>query len=111
MLLRRLIRRRDDAGFTLVELLVAMTLMAIVSTITVVALVSSFKGETRVDNDSRGLNDVQVVAERMSRDLQQARSVYSGANSDHLKIWLDKNSDYVSSNDELITWSLIADAN
>lgn len=109
-LLGRLNARRGDAGFTLVELLVAMTLMAVISTITVTALVSVFRGETRVDNDSRGLNDVQIVAERMSRDLQQARAVYTGANSDHLKIWIDKNSDYVSTPDELITWSLVADA-
>jgi prepilin-type N-terminal cleavage/methylation domain-containing protein len=105
--------RRGDRGFTLVELLVAMGLLAILGSMLVVALVATIRGETVGEDESTGLGDVRTVVEQLSRDIRDARAVTcDGAAWDptcksHLQLWIDYNSDYKDeSATETVTWQL-----
>jgi prepilin-type N-terminal cleavage/methylation domain-containing protein len=100
---------RDDAGMTLPELLVAMMLLGIVATITYSALFSSYDSVGRIDDEFRGMTDVKIVVERLSRDLRAARGVEPSpvSNANTLAIWIDKNSDYRRSDAEIITWKIV----
>ena len=98
--------RRDDAGISLVELLVTIVLMTILSA----GVTSAVVGANRVfqhDNDeTSGLSDVRTVVERMGRDVREARGIASGATNTQLQVWVDYNSDYKKEDDEIVTWKL-----
>lgn len=79
-ILMRLRGRRDDAGFTLVEMLVSMVLLTIVITTALqVVLVTS-----RVVNTSRNSQDLteeaRIALNRMSRELRQASAITAVTN-------------------------------
>ena len=65
-------RRTFDAGLSLIELVVAMALFAVVATMTQQALVAALRGADRLDANGRRLADLQVVVSRVTRDLQAA---------------------------------------
>lgn len=103
----------DEAGLTLVELLIVMVLMSVVSIIAFAALDNSNRIVANVDDETQGLADLKVVVERMSRDLRAARSVETPGTlspESALKVWIDYDSNYSQSSDELVTWRLAAGA-
>lgn len=125
-MLSRVTGERSEDGVTLVELIVVMALMSVVSFISFAALDSSTRTLGNIDDESQGLADLKVVVERLSRDLRAARSVETptddngtpadpsddtpGDPASALKIWIDADSNYSPSDDELITWRLEAGA-
>ena len=72
---------RGEAGFTLVELLVAMTLMLLVlgAGFTLLQVVVRSEPETRTANAS--IQDAQIVTERMARELRMTYTVNSATAS------------------------------
>src|SRR5438067_11371440 len=104
----RLLRRlRHDGGMTLVELMVSMLLMGIVGSLVTAGVVNVVNGLRHTDNENQGLSDVRNVAERIARDVRDARGVYSGATQSQLQIWIDYNSDYrIENSTELVTWTV-----
>ena len=101
------LRSRDD-GTTLIEVLVSMIILSIVGLMLTVAFSSSVSGLRHTDNENQGLSDVRNVAERIARDLRDARGVYSGADVSHLQIWIDYNSNYrIENSTELVTWTVL----
>jgi prepilin-type N-terminal cleavage/methylation domain-containing protein len=109
-------RRGSDDGVTLVEVLVTIVLLSAISAAVLSATLVTQKLMRTTDNETRGQEDVAVVTDRLSRDLREARGVVcDGAASDpscsgHLQLWIDTNSDYRQSSDEIITWHLQANA-
>jgi prepilin-type N-terminal cleavage/methylation domain-containing protein len=99
--------RPDDAGVTLVELLVTMMLLAFVSGIILTAVINAHKLYRVDDDEARGLADVRVVVERLGRDLRDARGVETGATTSQLALWIDYDSDYRRDSTELITWKIV----
>lgn len=97
-----------DEGVTLVELLVTMVLLSIVLAIAAAAFQATAKVFTATDDDATGLADARKVAERMGRDIRNARGVDAGATSSQLVVWIDANSDYKRQANESITWMLVA---
>jgi prepilin-type N-terminal cleavage/methylation domain-containing protein len=108
-----------DRGITLVEVLVVIVLLGIIGTLCSAAVVSSHKIVRITDDQTQGLADVRIAAERLGRDIRNARSVVcnpSGtpaalaaadpACSYHLQLWIDYNSDYAQEPDETVTWRL-----
>jgi prepilin-type N-terminal cleavage/methylation domain-containing protein len=96
---------RDD-GMSLIEVMVSMILVAVLGGVTFTAFQSLAKTQVRVSDESQGLQDVQTVVERLSRDLRAARGVDATASTSQLTIWIDANSDYVQTPAETITWKL-----
>ncbi|MFC6238357.1 PilW family protein [Longivirga aurantiaca] len=102
----RLAGRPAEEGVTLVELLVTMVLLSIVLAIAAAAFQATAKVYTATDDDATGLADARKVAERMGRDIRNARGVDAGATTSQLVVWIDANSDYKRQTNESITWKL-----
>ena len=105
-------RLRSHRGMTLIELMVAMTLLGVVSSLVVVGVQQAGRILTHTDDENRGLQDAKVILDRLSRDIRQARGVVcDGAGGDtyckqHLQLWIDDDSDYVKDPEEVVTWTL-----
>ncbi|MFL6137827.1 MAG: prepilin-type N-terminal cleavage/methylation domain-containing protein [Frankiaceae bacterium] len=99
-------RGRDDAGISLVELLVTVVLMGILSAGVTSAVIAANRVFQHDDDETTGLGDVRTVVERMGRDVREARGVATGATHTQLQVWIDYNSDYKSEDNEIITWRL-----
>ena len=70
-------RRRwigTDAGMTLVELMVAMTLLLGLSTMIVMFVSSAVRVQIHNDDENRGLSDAKVILDRLARDIRSARA-------------------------------------
>ena len=108
--------REEDAGLTLIELLITMFLMGIVSMLVVGAVSQASRVLIRTDDEATGLADAKIVMDRLGRDIREARSVVcDGEASDptctaHLQLWIDNNSDYIEEPTEVVTWRLIPNA-
>ncbi len=100
--------RKDDAGVSLAELLIAMTISLVVGTLLVGGVRSTSRLFQATDAELTGQTDVRVTIERLGRDLRAARSVDAGATASRLVLWIDSNSDYVKQSSEVVTWSLVA---
>ncbi len=111
--------RGRDAGMTLIELLVAMTLLGTVSALVLSGVIQATRVLTHNDDENRGLSDAKIVLDRLSRDIREAsRVTCDGAGSDpnclaHLQLWIDQNptnpqlsADYVQDPAEIVTWKL-----
>lgn len=104
--------RLRDAGTTLIELLVTMALLSVVSSLVLVGVQQASRVMTRSDDENRGLQDAKIILDRLSRDIRQARGVVcDGAAGDtycrqHLQLWIDSDSDYLTDPDEVVTWKL-----
>lgn len=66
------IAKRQDAGFTLVELMVAMTLFLILAGVVLSAVMSMSKGLDKVRVTSDISAEARVALERMAREVRQA---------------------------------------
>lgn len=66
--------RRDD-GFTLMELLVAMLVLSIVGAAAVSALGQGVRASARGQARGEALMDLQLVAQRMSREIRAANPI------------------------------------
>lgn len=101
------LRRHDDNGVTLVELLITTVLMAVVGTILVSAVASSHRLFRISDAETTGQTDVRTTIERLGRDIRNARSLDPGATASELVLWIDSDSDYKKEAPELVTWRLV----
>ena len=105
--LRRFRRRlAGQAGASLVELVVAMALLGLVGTIVMSSLSTASRAGAQIDDQTRGLVDLQVVTERLSRDLRAGRGVDPLASPSQLTIWIDSDGDYRRETDESVTWRI-----
>jgi len=115
--IRRL--RREDEGVTLVELSIAIMLIAVIGSFVAGAVLGAQKIIRTGDDQTRGLEQVRAAAERLARDIRDARGVLCNptgtdaavAAADpsctyHLQVWIDYNSDYVQESNETVTWQL-----
>lgn len=59
-------------GFTLVEILIALTILAILATITSTALHHAFSTREKVSREAERLNTIQIAITLIQRDSQQA---------------------------------------
>jgi Tfp pilus assembly protein FimT len=106
-ILRRLRSRfAHTAGTTLLELAITMGLLSMVGALVMSSLSTSARANAQVDDQHRGLADLQVVTERMSRDLRIARGVDPLATTSQLTLWIDADSDYRRDTTESITWRI-----
>ncbi len=103
---------RRDGGATLIELLVAMVLLGVVSALVLGGVQQATRVLTHTDDENRGLQDAKIILDRLSRDIRQARGVVcDGADGDtyckqHLQLWIDADSDYLTDPEEIVTWKL-----
>lgn len=99
-------RGGDESGVSILELVIAMSFMLVIAAVAFGALSSSTRTVGQVDDETRGLADMQTVVERLGRDLRAARGVDASSTTSQLTIWVDYNSDYRQSSAETITWRI-----
>ena len=68
-------RARDERGFTLVELLVAMTAMLVVLGAGYALLQVTLRNEPRISERAASVQEARVLMERISRELRQGYGV------------------------------------
>lgn len=103
-------RLAGEDGVSLTELVIAMGLLGLIGAIIMMSLSTSARAGAQIDDQTRGLADLQVVTERLSRDLRAARGVDEHATEKQLTLWIDSDSDYRREPDESITWRIRAGA-
>ena len=104
-----------DRGSSLPELLVVMVLTAVIGTLLTGAIAQAHRTLRASDDDARGLGDVRVLAEVLTRDLRSARGVLGvpqvttglAATPSRLTLWVDRDADYVVDTVERVTWSAV----
>lgn len=69
---RRQTRRKGEAGFSLIELMIAMGLTMVVMTLASTALISLFNVKTRQNRRSEALADSQRTLDLMTREVANA---------------------------------------
>jgi prepilin-type N-terminal cleavage/methylation domain-containing protein len=78
----RLRRNGDDSGFTLIEFLVAMSVMVVLITVSL-TVVKIATGAVTTTQQQQNLNEeARQAINRMSRDIRQAKSVVTAVNPD-----------------------------
>jgi prepilin-type N-terminal cleavage/methylation domain-containing protein len=126
---------RETNGMTLIELLIAMVLLGVVSSLVVVGVQGAVRVMTQSDDENRGLQDAKVILDRLSRDIREARGVVCddpdpepgdpvlvsedvdndpatpdvlvhGRCPDYVQLWIDDDSDYLEDDAEVVTWQL-----
>lgn len=71
--------RRDEAGFTLIEVLVAMMLALVIGGIVSQVLITSTRVAAKQVDQTETLNSAKVAMERMTREVRGANSMTTAA--------------------------------
>lgn len=79
-------RQDAEGGFTLVELLVVVFLLAIVGSLVGVSMVRGLRAESQAQARIEAFEDMQVALERMSREVRAARLPFVDGESDELEL-------------------------
>lgn len=103
-------RDTRDAGFTLIELLVSISLLSVLGMVMMFGVQNNYQLHRSTVDESFGLADVKTVVERLGRDVRSARSLAPGATASELVLWVDFNSDYLETPDEIVTWQLVQES-
>lgn len=112
-LISRLVRKlahlgaHSERGVTIVEMMATLTILSAVLGITLSFINGSASVLGNVEDATEGLRDVNILTDRLSRDLRDARGINSTATTDNLTIWIDYNSNYIQTSNETINWSLV----
>jgi type II secretory pathway component PulJ len=75
----RTLRRRTEAGTTLVELLVVMSLLSVIMGIVLAGLVSMQNTENRVNNRSQTNDQVRLAVEQIDKQVRSGNVLYDPA--------------------------------
>jgi prepilin-type N-terminal cleavage/methylation domain-containing protein len=72
-------RRRDDDGYTLAELIVATTLMGVVTAVTTVAIVQIYRSYNVIDTEIEAQTQVTTAFRVLDQEIRYARSISDAA--------------------------------
>ena len=104
----------DDSGVSLPEMIVGIALSMIVTSLVVSGLIGVLRAQNVTSQDSEALSGLRVAADRLGKELRQARKVYNTAaplnsGARKLVIWVDYDLDNQQDLSEKITWEVVAD--
>jgi type II secretory pathway pseudopilin PulG len=108
-------RLRGEDGVGIVELVVTMVLLGIIGTATTSIVVSSIRVERVTDDLRTNLDEARVAAERMRRDVREARRIYVTSpegltsGSSQIAFWRDTNQDQLQQTSEQVTYRFAAE--
>lgn len=91
-------------GISLIELLVCVAVGGTLAALSLSGFMTGLNALGRTDDDARGQADATIAAQRMSRDLRQARAVEAGSTGSAINLWVDGDGDAVKGPSEAVTW-------
>lgn len=74
-------RQRDDAGFSLMELLVVVALLAVVGSVITTAMVTGMARTRQAQNRAYSSQGVQAQVERMARDIRVGNPIRAASST------------------------------
>lgn len=96
-----------EVGLTLPELLVAMSLAAVVTMLLLLAIVTISRSQRFTEQDSSTLASLRTAVDRVERDVRQARKIYTPASPASVaSVWVDADRDFEEDPEERIIWTL-----
>ncbi len=98
--------RADEAGLSLAELLVAMMISSLALSLLAVMVSSSVRAEIFSRDDSASLDDMRIVAERITKEMRQGRLMYPDSTAYRAHFWVDFDLDNQQDADERIYWEV-----
>lgn len=98
--MERLRCRADERGFTLVELLVTITIMSIVAGSITSVVMSTFRVEQNQASLQDVVDDGRLSLQRIRGELRAARRVHEDSDASSLRFWVDQDQDQVPTADE-----------
>jgi Tfp pilus assembly protein PilW len=105
-MIRALRGSRTERGMTLAELLVGTAITMIVTTLMVAGIFVINRSSRYNTEDSDTLAALRTASTRFSRELRQARRVYSISDGKRIRFWVDLNRDYLQDIGERVSWEL-----
>lgn len=99
-------RFREQAGFTLVELLVVMVMTGIVGAATLSVIVTTSRSNQYGSELRTVMDDGRVSLDRVRKELRGGRRVLSGSTTYHLYWWNDRNQNGLQESDERIHYCM-----
>jgi prepilin-type N-terminal cleavage/methylation domain-containing protein len=104
---RRLRHRLNaEGGFTLVELIIALTITGIVASATASVLLTSLRAEGFARELRTSMDDGRVALDRIRRELRSARRVYTDSTARTLHVWIDRDQDNLQDTTEQVTFQV-----
>jgi prepilin-type N-terminal cleavage/methylation domain-containing protein len=84
--------RRDEAGFSLVELIVVIGLLAVVGTAVMTGVISGMRATATVEDQVNTTSKIRTAAQRLAREIRTADPVETGtAYSDRIQVRVVRN--------------------
>lgn len=86
-------RLRDEAGTTLVELLVVMVILGVIGSVTTVGIVSGFRAQLDSANVAETLDGMRIATQRVRDFVRAGSEVCAKSTANQLRLWSDDNND------------------
>jgi prepilin-type N-terminal cleavage/methylation domain-containing protein len=93
-------RTTSEQGFTLVELLVTITIMGVIATSITGVVISTFRVEQNQASLQDVVDDGRISLQRIRRELRAARRIHEDSDAGALRFWVDQDQDQVATADE-----------
>jgi prepilin-type N-terminal cleavage/methylation domain-containing protein len=93
-------RVRGEAGFTLVELLVTITIMGIVASAITSVVMSTMRVEQQESTLQDVIDDGRISLQRIRQELRAARRVHEDSGPGNLRMWVDQDQDQIPTPEE-----------
>jgi prepilin-type N-terminal cleavage/methylation domain-containing protein len=99
-------RFRCEDGMTLVEVLVAMLITGIVTSVLLLGTVSVYRGHNFTQQDSASLGALRTALDRFEKEVRQARVMYDDSTGKLVHVWVDYDRDNQQDLVERILWEI-----
>jgi prepilin-type N-terminal cleavage/methylation domain-containing protein len=96
----------DERGLTLPEVLIAMVITGVVTTVLLLGTVSIFRGHNLTQQDSASLGALRTSLDRFEKEVRQARVVYNDSTNKEVHVWVDYDRDNQQDAVEKILWEI-----
>lgn len=83
--------RRDQEGFTLVEMLIVMVILGVVTAVTTSAIITMSRSDQFTEEVRQVTDEGRVSMDRARKELRGGRRVLAGSTASHLYWWVDQN--------------------
>ena len=96
----------DERGLTLPEVLIAMVITGVVTTVLLMGTVSIYRGHKLTQQDSSSLGALRTSLDRFEKEVRQARVVYNDSTDKQVHVWVDYDRDNQQDPVEKILWTI-----